>query len=276
MVEWFEGDVLANRIRVHYHRTGDEKPQVVLCHGFSDNGLCWSALARELETDYDVVMVDARYHGLSEAPREGGGSAAMAADLAGVIDALELDRPVAMGHSMGAAYVAYAAAESPDLLRGIVLEDPPGWRVSEPDVGTQSERREWMESRRAEMTRRARMTLVELVAECHEIHPSWDEETCRLFMIAKKQLSPMILDRGVLHRRPWREVLKQIRCPILLLTGDTEKGAIVTSQAAEEGQRLSSLVQHVHVPGVGHHIRYESPEPYNRAVTRFLARVYAS
>lgn len=276
MAKWFEGDLLANGIRLHYHRTGGNKPQVVLCHGFSDNGLCWSVLARELEADYDVIMLDARYHGLSEVPREGGGSAAMAADLAGVIEALELDRPVAMGHSMGAAYVSYAAAEYPDLLRGIVLEDPPAWRAAEADSGTQQETRVWMESRRAEMARRAKMTLAELVAECHEIHPTWDAETCCLFMIAKKQLSPKILDMGILHRRPWREILERIRCPILFFTGDIEKGAIVTPQAAEEAQRLSAFVEHVHISGVGHHIRYENPDPYTAAVEAFLARIYGS
>ena len=38
----------ANGIRIHYLRTGGEKPPLVLAHGFSDNGSCWASLTRVL------------------------------------------------------------------------------------------------------------------------------------------------------------------------------------------------------------------------------------
>ena len=68
MSEWQQGDVLTNGIRMHYYRTGGNKPPVVLCHGGSDAGLCWTPVAKILEADYDVIMIDARNHGLSETP----------------------------------------------------------------------------------------------------------------------------------------------------------------------------------------------------------------
>lgn len=72
MGEWKEGDVLANGIRMHYTRTGTGRgPDLVLLHGYSDNGRCWTPVAQALEADYDIVMIDARGHGLSEAPEEG-------------------------------------------------------------------------------------------------------------------------------------------------------------------------------------------------------------
>src|SRR5215472_4808053 len=101
MTEWSSGDVSANGIRIHYHRTGGDKPPLVLNHGATDNGLCWTRLARALEADYDLIMPDARGHGLSEAPASGYGTQERAADLAGLIEALRLDRPAVGGHSMG-------------------------------------------------------------------------------------------------------------------------------------------------------------------------------
>jgi len=98
---WAEGDVLTNGIRMHYYRTGGDKPPLVLAHGFSDNGLCWSPVARVLQADYDVIMIDARNHGKSEAPATAGGSRAQGDDLAGLIRALKLEEPAVMGHSMG-------------------------------------------------------------------------------------------------------------------------------------------------------------------------------
>ena len=106
MSNWSSGDVIANGIKIHYVRTGGTKLPLVLAHGFSDNGLCWTRVAQVLEKDYDVIMADARGHGLSDAPESGYSAEDHAADLAGLIQALHLDKPALMGHSMGAATVA--------------------------------------------------------------------------------------------------------------------------------------------------------------------------
>src|ERR1700694_4237700 len=103
MADWFSGDLAANGIKMHYYRTGGNKPPLVLSHGATDSGLCWTRLARALESDYDVILPDARGPGLSCGPPSGGASSDRAADLAGLIDALGLTRPAVGGHSMGAA-----------------------------------------------------------------------------------------------------------------------------------------------------------------------------
>ncbi|MEZ4610678.1 MAG: alpha/beta fold hydrolase [Caldilineaceae bacterium] len=53
-------------------------------------------------------------------------------DLAALIEALDLDKPALMGHSMGAATVSTMAYQRPNLTRRIVLEDPP-WRIQTPE-----------------------------------------------------------------------------------------------------------------------------------------------
>jgi N-formylmaleamate deformylase len=61
---WTEGDIDVDDDRPHFHRTGrDHAPPLVLLHGLSDNGLCWTRAAQILESDFDVVMLDARNHG---------------------------------------------------------------------------------------------------------------------------------------------------------------------------------------------------------------------
>ena len=64
---WTDGYVFANGIRIHYWRTGanTSKPPLVLAHGSSDDGLCWTNLAKEIQDGYDIIMFDARGHGLS-------------------------------------------------------------------------------------------------------------------------------------------------------------------------------------------------------------------
>ena len=95
MLGWFPGDVVVNDVKIHYHRTGGNKPPVVLAHGITDSGLCWTRLARALEDEYDLIMIDARGHGLSDAPETGYTPEYHAADIAGLVQALGLERPVA-------------------------------------------------------------------------------------------------------------------------------------------------------------------------------------
>ena len=62
---WQEGDVEANGIRQHILRTGGSGSPLVLLHGFMEGAIAWLPGARALESDYDVVMLDARGHGRS-------------------------------------------------------------------------------------------------------------------------------------------------------------------------------------------------------------------
>ena len=123
---WKDGFVLANGICIHYWRTGGDKPPIVLAHGSSDNGLCWTALSKEFEADYDVIdviMPDARGHGISDPGGESDPAEVQADDLRGFIQAVELDKPIVMGHSMGASAVAMFAAKYPDVGRAVILAE---------------------------------------------------------------------------------------------------------------------------------------------------------
>jgi N-formylmaleamate deformylase len=125
--DWQTGYVDTNGLRLHYTRTGGEKPPLVFAHGVTDAGLCWRPVAEALAAEYDAIMVDARGHGRSDAPERGYGPAEQAVDLAGIITALELERPAVLGHSMGAATALVLAGTYPDLPGAILLEDPPAW-----------------------------------------------------------------------------------------------------------------------------------------------------
>ena len=66
MSEWSEGFIKANDLNIHYHRTGGTgKTPLILLHGVMDNGLCWTPVARDLQAQFDVIMPDARGHGLT-------------------------------------------------------------------------------------------------------------------------------------------------------------------------------------------------------------------
>jgi N-formylmaleamate deformylase len=123
MSDWFEGDVIANGIKVHYHRTGTPgKPALLLLHGVTASGRVWVRVAREMQDEYDIVMTDARGHGQSDDLSGGFSLSMLADDAAGVIAGLGLQKPYMWGHSMGAITTAIVAANYPELIRAEMSE----------------------------------------------------------------------------------------------------------------------------------------------------------
>jgi pimeloyl-ACP methyl ester carboxylesterase len=98
-------------------------PPFLLVHGLSSNARLWDGVAARLAAaGHHVVAVDQRAHGRS-APSDDLAFARLVADLAHVIDRVELDRPVAVGQSWGGNVVLELGAERPDLVRGVVGVD---------------------------------------------------------------------------------------------------------------------------------------------------------
>lgn len=93
---------------------------MVLVHGITDDGLFWSPLAEVMTVNMDVIMVHVRGHGKSDAPADGYTLQTMAFDLAVLIQALGLEKPVLLGHSMGAMTALMLAGLFPDLLDRLV------------------------------------------------------------------------------------------------------------------------------------------------------------
>jgi pimeloyl-ACP methyl ester carboxylesterase len=295
MAQWQSGDVEANGIRLHYTRTGGAKSPLVLAHGFTDDGLCWTPIAEALQADYDVIMVDARGHGRSDAPEKGYDAATQAADLAGVIAGLGLHRPAVLGHSMGAATSLALAGLYPDIPGAIVLEDPPGWWsvAHEPAPAEEQEREvtsstiyggergeeDRVVSRHAWFNEIKRKTRAELLAEQRAATPNWSEAELEPWADSKLRVSPKafdLLSPATPRAVDWQAVLPQITCPALLITADLDRGAILTDENAAALQALVPQLQIAHIPGAGHNIRREQFERYLEVVRAFLAERTAS
>ncbi len=275
MAEWSAGDVFANAILLHYYRTGEgwslhPKPQVVLCHGFSDSGMCWTPIAQQLEGQYDLVMADARGHGLSDQPENGYNLAMMASDAAHLIRSLDLQRPVLMGHSMGGSIISQVAADYPELVRGLILEDP-GYSSEQPSAAEMAARTQASETKLRDYQA---LTHGELLAKVHSNHPTWSDEEVRYCADARLQLTPRISQLHSSHHEPWQDVVARMQCPVLMLTADVELGGIVTPEMAREAQALCPTLRVEHIAGAGHAIRREQPEAFMAAVRRFLAETF--
>jgi pimeloyl-ACP methyl ester carboxylesterase len=108
-----------------YVRIGGQGPAVVLLHGYGETGDMWAPLATKLARDHTVVAPDLRGMGLSSRPESGYDKKTQGHDIAGVLDALKIERADLITHDIGN-MVGYAfAAQYQNRVSRFVLMDAP-------------------------------------------------------------------------------------------------------------------------------------------------------
>ncbi|HET6969790.1 MAG TPA: alpha/beta hydrolase [Phenylobacterium sp.] len=117
-------EIATNGATIHV-RVGGHGPAVVLLHGYGETGDMWAPMAVDLARDHTVVVPDLRGLGLSSKPAGGFDKKTQAGDVAGVMDALKIEKADLVAHDIGN-MVAYAfAAEHRDRVTKLVLIDAP-------------------------------------------------------------------------------------------------------------------------------------------------------
>jgi N-formylmaleamate deformylase len=277
MHTWDQGTVQSGDALLKYFRSGSAgcgKPPVVLVHGFTDSALYFTRLAELLADEWDVVAYDARGHGESSRLKASGGQFTdeiRVQDLVQVITTLGLDRPVLIGHSMGGATIAQTVAQHPTLIRGAVLEDPAWWEFGEDQREARREGRalmvtawtQWISNIQA-------IPLHEAVQLRQGEEPLWNDVDLRTSLDARISFDVDLFGPFLPVIAPWRDSVKAFQRPVLLLIGSrSDRGAIITSEVANEAHALNKLLTWQQIEGAGHHLRYDQFDQFVAAVQAF-------
>ncbi|MEO6776438.1 MAG: alpha/beta hydrolase [Kofleriaceae bacterium] len=119
-------DVVANGVRHHVQRFGRGDRTVVFLHGLVMDNLSsfYFTLANPIAEAAEVILYDLRGHGMSERPATGYTVATLVADLAALLAALEVTRPIDLvGNSFGGLLALAFAAAYPDRVARLALID---------------------------------------------------------------------------------------------------------------------------------------------------------
>ena len=244
-------------------------PPLVLLHGVGSRGLSWLPVAGALGERFHLYAPDLRGHGGSDKPERGFLLPDYAADLAYLLDALGLERPLVVGHSLGSLVALEWAVANPGRAAGIALEDPP--LRTEPGI---------LEAFDGWQTLSA-MGIEEATAYFRGEHPEWSEEECRRRAKSITSMHPGVFAElraeaaaNLASGRTERLAdfgLERIAVPTLLLAGEPERGSMTRAEdaarfaAAVAGARLAT------VAGAGHRLHAEQPGRFVAAVLPFLA-----
>ena len=107
----------------HFREYGEKGRPIVLLHGVASNSRIWITTAPLLAEKFRVYALDQRGHGESDKPDGGYEFDSVVADLDAFIEALELERPVVVGHSWGGNVALQYAATHQKQAAGLIMVD---------------------------------------------------------------------------------------------------------------------------------------------------------
>lgn len=246
-------------------------PPVVLVHSI---GLStregWRAQVPVLSRTHTVVTYDIRGLGDSEAGSEPLTVATFAADLAALMDHLEIPAAMLMGVSLGGFIAQAFACAHPERVAALVLVST-ACRIADGNTGARAERNARI---RAEGMEAAAGPQLEshFSGAFRTAHPEVTDWYRAHYCANDPETYIAIMED--LGRFDCCAEVAAIRCPTLVVAGSEDTGAVAGRVALQSARDLCARIPTARleiIEGAHHYPQIERAEPFNRAVSAFLA-----
>jgi pimeloyl-ACP methyl ester carboxylesterase len=117
-------NIVSNTIKLHVEDLGAGAPALVFLHYWGGSSRTWRHVTAALRPGFRTIALDQRGWGQSDKPSAGYMLADLANDAQALIENLDLDRYILVGHSMGGKVAQLLASRRPSGLAGLVLVAP--------------------------------------------------------------------------------------------------------------------------------------------------------
>lgn len=259
---------LASGLTLSYAEQGsDAEPAVLLLPGPTDSWRSYEPVLDRMPRWIRAISVSPRGHGDSDKPSSGYQVEDFAGDVVELLDALEIDRAVLVGHSGSCLVARRVALDHPQRVAGLVLEAAPT-------------------NLRNEMAQQFVGDVIMGLAD--PINP----DVARSFLAdtSSAAVAPELVDRLVedvlkVPARVWHAMfsglldyddtseLSRIDAPTLLIWGDQD--AIVSREMQDLLNERLPRAELIVYPDVGHTPRWEDPQRFSDDVAAFVERLPA-
>ncbi|MCP3103425.1 alpha/beta hydrolase [Myxococcus sp. K15C18031901] len=255
--------VTVDGIPLHYRDVG-QGPPVLLLHAFPLNGDAFDAQVRALSGRFRFIVPDHRGFGESvpgEGPTE---MSRIAKDALGILDALNIDRAVVGGVSMGGYAAMALLREDAGRVAGLVLADT----QCTPDDEAGKARRE---ASAKEVLERGADPLIESLLPKLVVggrQSSVGHQVEAMIRTASRAGIAAAL-RGMALRPDSKDILARYAGPTLVVVGEHD-----VTTPLEKAKQMADLVSGARlevIPGAAHLANQEQPEKFNAVLDAFLS-----
>ena len=250
-------------------RHGDGPP-ILLLHGWPQHWYAWRLVIPALAERHRVLAMDLRGFGWSEIAWEGFEKERMAADVAGVIDALSLERPAVIGHDWGGWIGYLLALRQPEAISALItLNAPPPFARPTPGNAAALVRRHHlrMASPLAPRTLKQRRYVTRTLGRWSHRSPNLSGRVRRRYWMdieaSTRARASVRFHRAWLLRElgpvlAGRYRSDHLRVPALALYG--ERDPVVPPRLYRGLDGRDGMLRVEGVPGAGHMLPEEQPE----------------
>lgn len=259
---------LSTGVKLAYVEQGDPAGiPVIFLHGYTDSWHSFEPVLPHLPPTIHAFALTQRGHGQSERPAAGYQPRDFAADVAAFMDALQLERAVIAGHSMGSTITQRFGLDYPERTLGLVLigsfasfRDNPGlvefWETALSPLEDPIEpafAREFQESTLAQ-----------------PIPPNFLETVVRESLKVPARVWKAAFQGLLAGEFPGE--LGKIKAPTLIVWGDQDAYCPRSDQEFLQAEIVGSRL--VIYPGVGHAIQWEEPEHFAADLAAFVGNLF--
>ncbi len=260
-------------VRIRYERYGDAGDPLVLVHGSWVDHRTWGRVAPSLGDSMRVLAYDRRGHGGSTGPVRTHPVKDDAEDLADFLVATDLYPAHIVAHSYGGCVAFRLAGTRPELVRAVVVHEPPGLGFLEDDPASALEARalragvnQLQQSVRQGAVDFAARTFVTAFAQDPGAWDRMPAETKATFLANAPRWLEEVSDPEI--DRPDVSGLSESMSPVLLTEG-TESPPFLRRMTEALAHRLGNVYLE-RVPDAGHFPHLTRPAQYVGLLHRFL------
>ncbi len=233
--------VTLNGVDIFYLDTKTKGDTILCLHGRWGRGETWIDLMRHYGERYRVIAPDQRGHGLSGKPVSKYTADEMASDMIALLDHLNIDSILLVGHSMGAYVGGYLSAAYPDRVKALALLDksasgPPKGNALPVDkiepidpitkewplpFSSRTEARDYIKN--AMQSDLSYQYFMNSVTE--------DIDGCHMLF------SSQAMAANIAYYEEWFDLLPRIKCPVLLIKAGGQEAV-----SNDDFRRMQSLI----------------------------------
>ncbi|TVQ41292.1 MAG: alpha/beta hydrolase [Wenzhouxiangella sp.] len=257
----------ADGVPIAYEVSGSGEPTLVFIHGWSCDGRYWRAQVPHFSENHRIITIDLAGHGHSGLQREDYSMTAFGEDVRAVVEDVDAEQVILIGHSMGGAVSLAAAALMPDRVLGLVGVDTFQDFTQSPSP---EEIEVWVGPLRADFVAAAAPFVASMFVEA-------TDAALRDWVIADMTAAPPEVAISAMENLlgfsgidKALDTLGQLEVPVIAINADLWPTNIEGNR-----KRLPSF-EAVIMPGTDHFLHMAEPQAFNAELARVLAEIMAA